>query len=97
MGAERARDLPEFRRVRLVGPVGAEAIGVRGLVLEGLDLVPLGKVRRDHDRVRRPVSDVPARELSPRDPDAGRVQAEALREAVVDLLEPRALIRVDRK
>src|SRR5262249_3621641 len=79
-----AKELP----VAGVPPIETPRPGVRGLVPERVFLLRGRQVRRDHDRVRRAVDDLAARQLAPRKADPRRSETEAKRKAVVQALEP---------
>ena len=85
--AERAREPPKQRPVAGARPLQPPRPGVRGLVEERVALLGLGQVRRDRDAVGRAVLDVAARQLAARDADAGRIEAEARGEPVVEPLQ----------
>ncbi len=86
--AERAGELAKERSVTGAAPVQAPCPRVGGLVAERIFLLGGRQMGRDHDRVRRSVDDLSAGQLSPREPDARRVEAESKGETVVQVLEP---------
>ena len=87
-GAHLASQPPKEAPMGGPGSFPLESPSVCRLVAERVFFLGQRQVRRDRDRVRGTVEDVPSGQFAPREPHARGSETEAGREAVVEGLKP---------